>query len=90
LKDKICGLNSHDRHLIKGIPAERIDIMPAALLTICVLADLTKAEAFYLTHHGVRQGMIELLKSEEAITPYEAVYSNLNSPKFNLSGCTNF
>jgi len=46
-----------------------MDIMPAALLTICVLADLTQAEAFYLTYHGVRQGMIQLMIAEEATHP---------------------
>lgn len=66
LKDRICQLTIDERRQIKGIPAERIDIMPAALLTICVLADLTQAEAFYLTHHGVRQGMIQLLMAEDA------------------------
>jgi exopolyphosphatase/guanosine-5'-triphosphate,3'-diphosphate pyrophosphatase len=64
LKDRICKLTTEERKKLKGIPADRIDIMPAALLTICVLADLTQAEAFYLTHHGVRQGMIQLLIEE--------------------------
>ena len=66
LKDRICKLTTDERKQLKGIPADRIDIMPAALLTICVLADLTQAEAFYLTHHGVRQGMIQLLIAEDA------------------------
>lgn len=66
LKDRMCEQTSEGRKLLKGIPADRIDIMPAALLTICVLADLTQAEAFYLTHHGVRQGMIQLLIAEDA------------------------
>jgi exopolyphosphatase/guanosine-5'-triphosphate,3'-diphosphate pyrophosphatase len=66
LKDRICKLSSEERKNLKGIPSDRIDIMPAALLTICVLADLTQAEAFYLTHHGVRQGMIQLLMAEDA------------------------
>jgi exopolyphosphatase/guanosine-5'-triphosphate,3'-diphosphate pyrophosphatase len=66
LKDRICKLTSEERKNLKGIPGDRIDIMPAALLTICVLADLTQAEAFYLTHHGVRQGMIQLLMAEDA------------------------
>lgn len=69
LKDRICKLTSDERKQLKGIPADRLDIMPAALLTICVLADLTQAEAFYLTHHGVRQGMIQLLIAEEATHP---------------------
>lgn len=66
LKDRICKLTSEERKQLKGIPADRLDIMPAALLTICVLADLTQAEAFYLTHHGVRQGMLQLMLAEEA------------------------
>ena len=69
LKDRICKLTSEERKLLKGIPADRLDIMPAALLTICVLADLTQAEAFYLTHHGVRQGMLQLMLAEEATHP---------------------
>ena len=67
LKDRICKLTSEERKSLKGIPVDRIDIMPAALLTICVLADLTQAEAFHLTHHGVRQGMIQLLMAEDAM-----------------------
>jgi len=67
LKDRICKLTSEERKSLKGIPPDRIDIMPAALLTICVLADLTQAEAFHLTHHGVRQGMIQLLIAEDAM-----------------------
>ena len=67
LKDRICKSTSDDRKQLKGIPADRMDIMPAALLTICVLADLTQAEAFYLTHYGVRQGMIQLLIADEAM-----------------------
>jgi len=66
LKDRMCKLNFEERKSIKGIPADRLDIMPAALLTICVLADMTLAEAFHVTHHGVRQGMIQLLMAEEA------------------------
>jgi len=67
LKDRICKLTFEERKSLKGIPPDRIDIMPAALLTICVLADLTQAEAFHLTHHGVRQGMIQLLIAEDAM-----------------------
>lgn len=69
LKDRICKLTFEERKQLKGIPADRLDIMPAALLTICVLADLTQAEAFYLTYHGVRQGMIQLMIAEEATHP---------------------
>ncbi len=61
LKDKICQLTPEQRRSIPGLPADRVDIMPAALLTICVLADLSKAESFYLTHRGVRHGMIQVL-----------------------------
>jgi exopolyphosphatase/guanosine-5'-triphosphate,3'-diphosphate pyrophosphatase len=67
LKDRICKLTFEERKSLKGIPVDRMDIMPAALLTICVLADLTQAEAFHLTHHGVRQGMIQLLIAEDAM-----------------------
>lgn len=69
LKDRMCKLTSEERKQLKGIPPDRLDIMPAALLTICVLADLTQAEAFYLTHHGVRQGMIQLLMTEDVMHP---------------------
>jgi exopolyphosphatase/pppGpp-phosphohydrolase len=50
-----------ERAAVPGIPADRADIMPAALLTVCVLADLTGAESFHLTHHGLRHGMVELM-----------------------------
>ena len=66
LKDRICKSTYEERKQLKGIPPDRIDIMPAALLTICVLADLTHAEAFHVTHHGVRHGMIQLLMAEDA------------------------
>jgi exopolyphosphatase/guanosine-5'-triphosphate,3'-diphosphate pyrophosphatase len=61
LKDKLCALPLAERRAVPGIPAERADIMPAALLTVCVLADLTGAESFHLTHRGLRHGMVELM-----------------------------
>jgi exopolyphosphatase / guanosine-5'-triphosphate,3'-diphosphate pyrophosphatase len=61
LRDRMCATDLAGRRAIPGIPAERADIMPAALITLCVLADLTGAEAFHLSHYGVRQGMVELL-----------------------------
>lgn len=64
LKDKLCRLDAAGRRSIPGIPADRLDIMPAALLTLCILADLTGAEAFQVTQRGVRHGMVQLLLSE--------------------------
>jgi exopolyphosphatase/guanosine-5'-triphosphate,3'-diphosphate pyrophosphatase len=61
LRDRMCAADLAGRRAIPGIPAERADIMPAALITLCVLADLTGAEAFHLSHYGVRHGMVELL-----------------------------
>jgi len=61
LKDKLSALPLAERAAVPGIPADRADIMPAALLTVCVLADLTGAESFHLTHHGLRHGMVELM-----------------------------
>ena len=61
LRDRMCATDLAGRRVIPGIPADRADIMPAALITLCVLADLTGAEAFHLSHYGVRHGMIELL-----------------------------
>ncbi len=61
LKDKLSALPLAERRAVPGIPAERADIMPAALLTVCVLADLTGAESFHLTHRGLRHGMVELM-----------------------------
>lgn len=61
LKDRLCALTLDERKQISGIPADRADIMPAALITLCVLADLTGAEAFHLSHRGVRHGMVELM-----------------------------
>jgi exopolyphosphatase/guanosine-5'-triphosphate,3'-diphosphate pyrophosphatase len=61
LKDKLCALPLAERRAVPGIPAERADIMPAALLTVCVLADLTGAESFHVTHRGLRHGMVELM-----------------------------
>jgi exopolyphosphatase/guanosine-5'-triphosphate,3'-diphosphate pyrophosphatase len=64
LKDKICRLTADERRTLPGIPADRLDIMPAALLTLCILADLTGADAFQVTHRGVRHGMAQLLLGE--------------------------
>jgi exopolyphosphatase/guanosine-5'-triphosphate,3'-diphosphate pyrophosphatase len=61
LRDRMCATDLAGRLTIPGIPADRADIMPAALITLCVLADLTGAEAFHLSHQGVRHGMIDLL-----------------------------
>lgn len=61
LRDQMCALDVEARRKVPGIPADRADIMPAALITLCVIADLTGAEAFHLSHYGVRHGMIELL-----------------------------
>jgi len=61
LKDKLCAMTLAERRQVPGLPAERADIMPAALITVCVLADLTGAESFQLTNRGLRHGMVELL-----------------------------
>ena len=61
LRDQMCALDVEARRKVPGIPADRADIMPAALITLCVLADLTGAEAFHLSHRGVRHGMVELM-----------------------------
>ena len=61
LRDQLCALDIEGRRKVPGIPAARADIMPAALITLCVLADLTGAEAFHLSHRGVRHGMVELM-----------------------------
>lgn len=61
LRDQMCALDLAGRRKVPGIPPDRADIMPAALITLCVLADLTGAEAFHLSHRGVRHGMVELM-----------------------------
>jgi exopolyphosphatase/guanosine-5'-triphosphate,3'-diphosphate pyrophosphatase len=61
LRDLMCAMDVEARKKVAGIPADRADIMPAALITLCVLADLTGAEAFHLSHRGVRHGMVELM-----------------------------
>ena len=61
LRDQMCAMDIEARGRVAGIPADRADIMPAALITLCVLAELTGAEAFHLSHRGVRHGMVELM-----------------------------
>ncbi|MEN9653496.1 MAG: hypothetical protein RL303_1216 [Verrucomicrobiota bacterium] len=61
LRDRLCGLDLAGRRRIPGVPPERADIMPAALITLGVLADLTGADAFHLSYRGVRHGMMELM-----------------------------
>ncbi len=68
LKDRACAASLEERKKIPGIPTDRADIMPAALITLCALADLTGAEAFHLTHRGVRHGMIELMLGQSGET----------------------
>lgn len=58
---RLCSLDLAARQGVPGIPADRADIMPVALITLCVLADLTGAESFHLSHRGVRHGMVELM-----------------------------
>ena len=65
LRDRLCKLGLSARREVPGVPADRADIMPVALITICTLADLCGAEAFHLTHHGVRHGMLDVLLSSE-------------------------
>ena len=65
LCDRMCGSGLEARKAIPGIPADRADIMPVALITICTLADLCGAEAFHLTHHGIRHGILDVMLSEE-------------------------
>ena len=57
----MCALDLEARRKVPGVPRERADIMPAALITLGVLADLTGAEAFQLSYRGVRHGMTELM-----------------------------
>ncbi|MEY2821500.1 MAG: hypothetical protein RJA37_107 [Verrucomicrobiota bacterium] len=65
LRDRLCKLGLAARREVPGVPADRADIMPVALITICTLADLCGAEAFHLTHHGVRHGMLDVMLSSE-------------------------
>lgn len=62
LKDKMLNLPLAERSQIAGIPKDRADIMPISLVVLDVLAELTGAEAFYLTHRGVRHGMVDLIQ----------------------------
>lgn len=66
LKDHVCDLTMPERLKIPGLPADRADIMPAALITLCTLADMTGAEAFHLTHRGLRHGVVELMLGPSA------------------------
>ncbi len=65
LRDRLCKLGLEDRRLVPGIPPDRADIMPAALITVCTLADLAGADAFHLTHHGVRHGILDVMLDGE-------------------------
>lgn len=67
LRDRLCKLDLEGRRKVPGVPHDRADIMPAALVTICTLADLCGAEAFHLTHHGVRHGILDVMLTEEGV-----------------------
>lgn len=67
LRDRLCKLGVEERRKVPGIPADRADIMPAALVTLCTLAELCGAEAFHLTYHGVRHGILDVMLTEEGM-----------------------
>ena len=67
LLDRLCKLDVEERRKVPGIPADRADIMPAALVTLCTVAELCGAEAFHLTHHGVRHGILDVMLTEEGM-----------------------
>lgn len=67
LRDRLCKLDVDGRRNVPGIPPDRADIMPAALVTVCTLAELCGAEAFHLTHHGVRHGMLDVMLTNEGV-----------------------
>lgn len=67
LRDRLSKLGVEERSEVPGVPADRADIMPAALITICTLAELCGADAFHLTHHGVRHGILDVMLTEEGV-----------------------
>jgi len=61
---RLSTMDLETRRAVPGMPPARADILPAALVVICALADHMGAESIRLTHHGIRHGMANMLLSE--------------------------
>ncbi len=57
LRDELSGKPIAERMKIQALPASRADILPAALTTILVLAELAGAEVFLRSRHNLRYGI---------------------------------
>ena len=61
---RLSAMDLETRRAVPGMPPARADILPAALVVICALADHTGAESIQLTYNGIRHGMANILLSE--------------------------
>lgn len=61
---RLAALDLAGRRSIPGMPTERADILPAALVVLIALADHVGAESLQVSQRGVRHGMAQLLLTE--------------------------
>lgn len=63
---RLSSLDLEARKAVPGMAQGRADILPTALATVAALAEHTGAESLQITHHGLRQGVAQLLLSDAA------------------------
>lgn len=61
LKEKLCNLSLDERRNLPGLPLARADIMPAALITIVALLDLSGREVITQSSYNLRFGIAAVL-----------------------------
>jgi exopolyphosphatase/guanosine-5'-triphosphate,3'-diphosphate pyrophosphatase len=57
LLDELSPLTLDERKMIDGLPAERADVFPAALVTMLTIADYAHIERFHHSLHNLRWGL---------------------------------
>ena len=65
LKKTLCGLSLDERKNIPGLPMERADVIPAALITIHTILELSGREIITQSSYNLRYGIAaELLETD--------------------------
>jgi exopolyphosphatase/guanosine-5'-triphosphate,3'-diphosphate pyrophosphatase len=57
LLDKLAPLALDERRAIRGMPASRADVLPAALVTMLTVADFAQVDHFHHSLHNLRWGL---------------------------------
>jgi len=65
--ENICRLTIAERKRVPGMPPERADIFPAALVTILTLMDMAAADSLLHSYHNLRYGLaLRLLEADSS------------------------